>query len=194
MVKQEPLDIGVGYTYTSGMPLDQTGNLGYTASLFLSSNLGPSPDNSGPLAPSATVAVTSVLSSTEGHTALTHSGCGLQEGRSTLPSDYTTQDAQLPLSNNLEAPAVPGEGQVCGDLDMEGKELAKLQTVQMDADSDLWPLWAHYQKSFWMFFRPLWTTEVSYAHSLKTKYFLVSQIMYTRRWTKCAVPFSTPNM
>ncbi|XP_017565973.1 homeobox protein SIX4b [Pygocentrus nattereri] len=137
VVKQEPLDIGVGYTYPSGMPLDQTGNLGYTASLFLSSNLGPSPDNSSPLAPAVTAAVTSVLSSTEGHTTLTHATRGLQEGGSTLSSDYTTQDTQLPLSNNLEVPVGHGEGPVCGDMDMEGKELAKLQTVQMDADSDL---------------------------------------------------------
>ncbi|XP_072552662.1 homeobox protein SIX4b [Salminus brasiliensis] len=137
VVKQEPLDIGVGYTYPSALALDQTGNLGYTASLFLSSNLGPSPDSGGPLAPSATAAVTSVLSSTEGHSTLTHTARGLLEGGSTLPSDYTTQDAQLPLSNNLEASAGPGEGPGCRDLDMEGKELAKLQTVQMDTDNDL---------------------------------------------------------
>ncbi|KAG9282819.1 homeobox protein SIX4 [Astyanax mexicanus] len=136
-VKQEPLDIGVGYTYPSTMALDQTGNLGYTASLFLSSNLGPTPDNGSPLAPAATAAVTSVLSSTEGHSTLTHAARGLLEGGSTLPSNYTTHDAQLPLSNNLESPAGHGEGSVCRDLDMEGKELAKLQTVQMDTDNDL---------------------------------------------------------
>ncbi|XP_066533090.1 homeobox protein SIX4b [Hoplias malabaricus] len=137
VVKQEPLDIGVGYTYPSSMSLDQTSHLGYTASLFLSSNLGPSPDNGGPLAPAATAAVTSVLSSTDGHSTLTHATRGLQEAGSTLSSNYTTQDAQLPLSASLEPPGGPGEGPVCGDMDMEGKELAKLQTVQMDADSDL---------------------------------------------------------
>ncbi|XP_026858810.2 homeobox protein SIX4b [Electrophorus electricus] len=133
-VKQEPLDIGVGYTYPPSMPLDQTGNLGYTASLFLSSSLGHSADGGGPLAPAATAAVTSVLSSTEGHSTLTHTARSLQEGGGALPSDYRAQEAQLPLSDPLETPAGPGEGPVCGDLEMEGKELAKLQTVQMDED------------------------------------------------------------
>lgn len=137
-VKQEPLDIGVAYTYPSSVPLDQSGNLGYTASLFLSTNLNHSPNNGGPLAPAATAAITSVLSSTEGHSGLTHTARGLQETGGALPSDYRAQEAQLPLSDNLETPAGTGEGPpgVCGDLDMEGKELAKLQTVQMDEDSN----------------------------------------------------------
>ncbi|KAK2864024.1 hypothetical protein Q7C36_003178 [Tachysurus vachellii] len=137
-VKQEPLDIGVAYSYPSSMPLDQSGNLGYTASLFLSTNLNHSPNNGGPLAPAATAAITSVLSSTEGHPGLTHTARGLQETGGALPSDYRAQEAQLPLSDNLETPADTGEGPpgVCGDLDMEGKELAKLQTVQMDEDSN----------------------------------------------------------
>ncbi|KAK3516645.1 hypothetical protein QTP70_022017 [Hemibagrus guttatus] len=136
-VKQEPLDIGVAYTYPS-VPLDQNVNLGYTASLFLSTNLNHSPNNGGPLAPAATAAITSVLSSTEGHSGLTHTARGLQETGGALPSDYRAQEAQLPLSDNLETPASTGEGPpgVCGDLDMEGKELAKLQTVQMDEDSN----------------------------------------------------------
>ncbi|XP_046691598.1 homeobox protein SIX4b isoform X2 [Silurus meridionalis] len=136
-VKQEPLDIGVAYAYPSSVPLDHSGNLGYTASLFLSTNLSHSPNNGGPLAPAATAAITSVLSSTEGHAGLTHTARGLQETGGALPSDYRAQEAQLPLSDNLETPAGTGEGLpgVCGDLDMEGKELAKLQTVQMDEDS-----------------------------------------------------------
>ncbi|XP_062857418.1 homeobox protein SIX4b isoform X1 [Trichomycterus rosablanca] len=136
-VKEEPLDIGVGYSYASNVSLDQSANLGYTASLFLSSNLGHSVVNGGSLEPAATAAITSVLSSTEGHSTLAHSARGLQEAGGALPSVYRAQEAQLPLSDNLENSVSTREGPhgVCSDLDMEGKELAKLQTVQMDEDS-----------------------------------------------------------
>ncbi|KAK7133233.1 hypothetical protein R3I94_015187 [Phoxinus phoxinus] len=132
-VKQEPLDVSGSYTYHSEMPLDQGGNLGYTASLFLSSS-----SSSGSLQPTVTATVTSALSSTEVHHALSQAGRGLQENSVALSSDYRSQDVLLP---NMHVASRAGEGPVrvvCGDLDMEGKELAKLQTVQMDDDgSDL---------------------------------------------------------
>ncbi|KTF82203.1 hypothetical protein cypCar_00015849 [Cyprinus carpio] len=128
-VKQEPLDVSGSYTYPSEMPLDQGSNLGYTASLFLSSS-----SSGGSLPPTVTATVTSALSGTEVHHALNQSGRGLQE-----TTDYRSQDVHL--HNSLQVASRAGEGPVrvvCGDLDMEGKELAKLQTVQMDDDgSDL---------------------------------------------------------
>ncbi|XP_051511727.1 homeobox protein SIX4-like [Myxocyprinus asiaticus] len=140
-VKQEPLDVAGSYTYPSEMPLDQGSSLGYTASLFLSSNLGSSSSSGSSLPPTATATVTSALSSTEVHHSLNQARRGLQGDNGALSSDYRSQDVQLPLSNSLQVPARVGEGPirvVCVDLDMEGKELAKLQTVQMDDDgSDL---------------------------------------------------------
>ncbi|XP_026089480.1 homeobox protein SIX4-like [Carassius auratus] len=128
-VKQEPLDVSGSYTYPSEMPMDQGVNLGYTASLFLSSS-----STSGSHPPTVTATVTSALSGTEVHHALNQAGRGLQE-----TIDYRSQDVQL--HNSLQVASRAGEGAVrvvCGDLDMEGKELAKLQTVQMDDDgSDL---------------------------------------------------------
>lgn len=119
------------YTYPSEMSLDQGSNLGYTASLFLSSSSA-----GGSLPHTVTATVTS---GTEVHHALNQAGRGLQENSVALSSDYRSQDVQLP--NSLQVASRAGEGPVrvvCGDLDMEGKELAKLQTVQMDDDgSDL---------------------------------------------------------
>lgn len=131
------MDIGVGYSYPSSVSLDQSANLGYTASLFLSSNLSHSVVNGSSLEPAATAAITSVLSSTEGHSTLAHSARGLQEAGGALASDYRAQEDHLPLSDSLENSVRSQEGPhgVCSDLDMEGKELAKLQTVQMDEDS-----------------------------------------------------------
>lgn len=140
-VKQEPLDVAGSYTYPSEIPLDQGGNLGYTASLFLSSNLGSSSSTSGSLCPTVTATVTSALSGSEVHHTLNQTGRGLQENNGILSSDYGSRGVRLSLSNSLPVPARPGEGPVrvvCGELDMEGKELAKLQTVQMEDDgSDL---------------------------------------------------------
>lgn len=130
-VKQEPLDVSGSYTYPSEMSLDQGSNLGYTASLFLSSS-----STGGSLPHTVTATVTS---GTEVHHALNQAGRGLQENSVALSSDYRSQDVGLP--NSLQVASRAGEGPVrvvCGDLDMEGKELAKLQTVQMDDDgSDL---------------------------------------------------------
>lgn len=138
-VKQEPLDVTGSYTYPSEISLDQGSNLGYTASLFLSSNLGSS--SSGPLVPTVTATVTSALSGAEVHHSLNQAGRSLQADNGTLSSDYGSEGIHLPLSNSLQVSARAVEGPVrviCGDLDMEGKELAKLQTVQMDDDgSDL---------------------------------------------------------
>ncbi|XP_056621258.1 homeobox protein SIX4b [Triplophysa dalaica] len=140
-VKQEPLDVTGSYTYPSEISLDQGSNLGYTASLFLSSNLGSSSSTGGSLAPTVTATVTSALSSTEVHHSLNQSGRSLHEGNGTLSSDYGSEGIHLHLSNSLHGPSRAVEGPVrviCGDLEMEGKELAKLQTVQMDDDgSDL---------------------------------------------------------
>ncbi len=139
-VKQEPLDVSGSYTYPSEMTLDQGSNLGYTASLFLSSS-----STGGSLPPTITATVTSAHSSTEVHHTLNQAGRGLQEDNVALSSVYRSQDVQLP--NSLQVVSRAGDGPirvVCGDLDMEGKELAKLQTVQMDDDgSDLW--WDHWQ-------------------------------------------------
>ncbi len=133
-VKQEPLDVSGSYTYPSEMTLDQGSNLGYTASLFLSSS-----STGGSLPPTITATVTSAHSSTEVHHTLNRAGRGLQEDNVALSSIYRSQDVQLP--NSLQVVSRAGDGPirvVCGDLDMEGKELAKLQTVQMDDDgSDL---------------------------------------------------------
>ncbi|XP_051951531.1 homeobox protein SIX4b [Xyrauchen texanus] len=132
-VKQEPLDVVGSYSYPSEMPLDQGNNLGYTASLFLSSNLSSSSSSGNCLPHTVTATVTSALSNTEVHHSLNQVGRGLQQDIRALSSDYRSQDVQLSLST-----ARVGEGRirvVCGDLDMEGKELAKLQTVQMDDDS-----------------------------------------------------------
>ncbi|XP_042602650.1 homeobox protein SIX4b [Cyprinus carpio] len=133
-VKQEPLDVSGSYTYPSEMSLDQGSNLGYTASLFLSSS-----STSGSLPPTVTATVTSALSGTGVHHTLNQAGRGIQEDSVALSSDYRSQDVQLP--NSLQVVSRAGECPVrvvCGDLDMEGKELAKLQTVQMDDDgSDL---------------------------------------------------------
>lgn len=132
-VKQEPLDVTGSYTYPSEISLDQGSNLGYTASLFLSSNLGSSSSTVGSLAPTVTATVTS-----EVHHSLNQPGRGLHEDSRALSSDYGPEGIQLP---SIQVPVRPVEGPVrvvCGDLDMEGKELAKLQTVQMDDDgSDL---------------------------------------------------------
>lgn len=140
-VKQEPLDVTGSYTYPSQISLDQGSNLGYTASLFLSSNLGSSSSTVGSLAPTVTATVTSAHTSAEVHHSLNQPGRGLHEDNGALSSDYGHEGIQLPLSNSLQVSARPVEGPVrvvCGDLDMEGKELAKLQTVQMDEDgSDL---------------------------------------------------------
>lgn len=129
------------YTYPSEISLDQGSNLGYTASLFLSSNLGSSSSTGGSLAPTVTATVTSALSSTEVHHSLNQAGRSLHEGNGTLSSDYGSEGIHLHLSNSLHGPSRAVEGPVrviCGDMEMEGKELAKLQTVQMDDDgSDL---------------------------------------------------------
>ncbi|XP_030626907.1 homeobox protein SIX4b [Chanos chanos] len=137
-VKQEPLDVGAGYPYSSDVPLDQSGQLGYTASLFLSSNLTASSSNGSP---TVTATVTSTLSAHKGHTSLTnnvHSSHQVDGG--VLSLDYRDHNAQLPLSNTLDVSSGANGAvrAVCSDLDVEGKELAKLQTVQMDEDnSDL---------------------------------------------------------
>lgn len=58
-------------------------------------------------------------------------------------SDYRDHSGALTLSETLEvaggATGPAGVGAVravCGDLELEGKELAKLQTVQMDEDGN----------------------------------------------------------
>lgn len=185
-VKQEPLEHGVGnpnhgaggyssYHQTDMSSLDQTGHLGYTASLFLSPSMAaptaatavvPSPSSSSSSismstssSSSMTTITTTALSGAEDHlsgvgasvgqphaTRILHPGeevVGVV-GRSVLEtSDYRDHSGALTLSETLEvaggATGPAGVGAVravCGDLELEGKELAKLQTVQMDEDGN----------------------------------------------------------
>ncbi|XP_012680216.2 homeobox protein SIX4b [Clupea harengus] len=147
-VKQEPLESGAGhpggYSYQTDMSLDQTTHMGYTASLFLSSS---STSSSSSIVPAATTTVTSALSSAEGLAGQHHSirilhhagdvvGSGTTSGL--VPADYRDHGGVLSLSESLEAATGPGAAgavrAVCAELELEGKELAKLQTVQMDED------------------------------------------------------------
>ncbi|KAL2082290.1 hypothetical protein ACEWY4_022108 [Coilia grayii] len=162
-VKQEPLEPGVGnpggYSYQTDMSLDQTGHLGYTASLFLSSSMATAaiPSSSSSSAPSSSSIAhssitTTALSSTEDlggsgqphATRILHPGDdvvgGVGGAGSVLaPSSYRDHSGALSLSETLEV-AGPGAAgavrAVCGELELEGKELAKLQTVQMDEDGN----------------------------------------------------------
>ncbi|TRY95561.1 hypothetical protein DNTS_001640 [Danionella cerebrum] len=127
-VKQEPLEVPGGYAYPPEIPLDQGSNLGYTASLFLSSS-----STGGSLPPTITATVTS----SDVHHALNQSAHALSEDSVPLSSNYNSHGVQLP--SNLQGATRAIEGPirgVCGDLDTEGKELAKLQTVQMDDDGN----------------------------------------------------------
>lgn len=109
----------------------------------------------------ATTITTSALSSAEGLVGHSHADRGILHatgdvgvvgsngsGSATVasglaPSDYRDHGGALSLSESLEVASGPGAGAsavrgVCGELELEGKELAKLQTVQMDEDgSDL---------------------------------------------------------
>uniref|UniRef100_A0AAY4AY08 Homeobox domain-containing protein n=1 Tax=Denticeps clupeoides TaxID=299321 RepID=A0AAY4AY08_9TELE len=124
-VKQEPVEVGAvggGYSYPAEMSLDQSAHLGYTASLFLSSNLA---------APSPSAAISS---EEQGHHVQTHVVHQAGAGDGVLPSDYRDQNAPLALPEALEPSGAVRA--VCGELEMEGKDLAKLQTVQMDEDGN----------------------------------------------------------
>ncbi|XP_076128336.1 homeobox protein SIX4b isoform X1 [Alosa pseudoharengus] len=153
-VKQEPLEAGAGnpggYSYQTEMSLDQTAHLGYTASLFLSSNMAAAPVSSTPSSSSSsssialnhtttTTVTTSALSGAEGLVGQSHSGRMDMGG--VVPSDYRDHGGALSLSESLEVATGPGTAAgavraICGELELEGKELAKLQTVQMDEDGN----------------------------------------------------------
>lgn len=118
-----------------------------------------SPASVTPHAIAATTITTSALSSAEGLLGQSQADRGILHvadnvgivgsngtGGSTVasalaPSDYRDHGGALSLSESLEVASGPGVAAsavraVCGELELEGKELAKLQTVQMDEEGN----------------------------------------------------------
>lgn len=158
-IKKEPLESGVYSSYHQALHLDPSGPLGYTAAAAASEE---PPSSRGP-APGDEVSVVSTSSSEPGvYTTLTASTPLMAHtdavvGHHLHPTEYLGgHDMRGPPPAHLMGPGmnseymkVSGDGSaggvtdmvraMCGDMDgVEGKELAKLQTVQMDEDmSDL---------------------------------------------------------
>ncbi|XP_006786254.1 homeobox protein SIX4a [Neolamprologus brichardi] len=153
-IKKEPLEGGVYSSYHHGLHLDPSGQINYSGSEEISSSRGPA----------STAEVTAVSSSSpdsEVYTTLTVSTPLMAQ---TEPSNHHLQPTEYlgghevrgaPSSHlmgpgmnnnymNLSESKVDGSGSgsmnemvraMCGEMEAtEGKELAKLQTVQMDED------------------------------------------------------------
>ncbi|KAJ8290324.1 hypothetical protein GJAV_G00011420 [Gymnothorax javanicus] len=147
IVKQEPVE-GEGYVFPTGLHLSPGGQLAYPTTPLNSSEALPATQASEISAASSSGAepghytTLSVSSSLEAQTVQTH--------HHLLPSDYSDHNA-LPhhhsstpsLNGNFLSIAedkAGGAGMsdmvrvMCGEMEAEEKELAKLQTVQMDED------------------------------------------------------------
>lgn len=156
-IKKEPLESGVYSSYHQALHLDPGGPLGYTSTAAAASEEPPSNRGS---APGDDVSVVNTSSSEPGvYTTLTASTplMAQTDGHHLHPTEYMGgHDMRGPPPTHLMGPGmnsdymkVGGDGSaggvtdmvraMCGDMDgVEGKELAKLQTVQMDEDmSDL---------------------------------------------------------
>ncbi|XP_077586926.1 homeobox protein SIX4a isoform X1 [Stigmatopora nigra] len=132
-IKKEPLEGGVYSSYHHGLHLDPSGQMGYSA------------DHSSEEAPSGQVPVSAGSSSPEVYTSLTVS---TPTGHHPQPGEYRSSHLMGHCVDNdymsLAESKVDSSGSagvsdmvraMCGDMDpVEGKELAKLQTVQMDED------------------------------------------------------------
>lgn len=129
------------------------------ASVATTPSSSSSPASITPHAIAATTITTSALTSAEGlighshadrgilHTAEdvgmvgSNGGGGATVASALAPSDYRDHGGTLSLSESLEMASGPGAAAsavrgVCGELELEGKELAKLQTVQMDEEGN----------------------------------------------------------
>uniref|UniRef100_A0A3Q0T902 SIX homeobox 4a n=1 Tax=Amphilophus citrinellus TaxID=61819 RepID=A0A3Q0T902_AMPCI len=137
-IKKEPLEGGVYSSYHHGLHLDPSGQINYSTpnSEEISSSQGPA----------STTEVTAVSSSgpeSEVYTTLTVKYLGGHEVRG-APSSHLMGPGMNSNYMNLSESKVDGSGSgsmnemvraMCGEMEaVEGKELAKLQTVQMDED------------------------------------------------------------
>lgn len=155
-IKKEPLEAGVYSSYHQGLHLDASGQLSYSAP-----NSEDVPSSQGPTATSEVNVSSSSSAEPEVYTTLTVSTplmTQTEPNNHHLPStEYLgSHDVHGPDSSHLIGPGVnnnymnlsqskvggPGSGGMnemvrvmCEEMDaIEGKELAKLQTVQMKED------------------------------------------------------------
>lgn len=153
-IKKEPLESGVYTSYHQALHLDPSGPLGYTAAAPEEppSSRGPAPGDEGsgvstsssePGVYTTLTASTPLMAQTDGHHLHPTEYLGGHDMRGPPPAHL------MGPGMNSEYMKVSGDGSgggvtdmvraMCGDMDgVEEKELAKLQTVQMDEDmSDL---------------------------------------------------------
>ncbi|KAJ8341302.1 hypothetical protein SKAU_G00335930 [Synaphobranchus kaupii] len=150
IIKQEPVE-GEGYAFPPGLHLDQGGQLSYS----------PAPLNSSEALPPSQVSAISAASSSRaepGHYTTLSAGSSLgaqtiQTHHHLLPSDYSGHNALHHHAHvHSSTPSLNGNflsitedkagaagmsamvRAMCGEMEAEEKELAKLQTVQMDED------------------------------------------------------------
>ncbi|XP_039993487.1 homeobox protein SIX4a [Xiphias gladius] len=155
-IKKEPLEGGVYSSYHHGLHLDPRGQISYTTP-----NSEEAASSQGPASTTEVVAVTSSSPEPEVYTTLTVSTplmAQTEPGSHHLqPTEYLGgHEVRGPPPSHLMGPGLnsdymnlsenkvdgPGSGGVnemvramCGEMEaVEGKELAKLQTVQMDED------------------------------------------------------------
>ncbi|XP_020500913.1 homeobox protein SIX4a [Labrus bergylta] len=148
-IKKEPLEGVIYSSYHHGLHLDPSGQLSYTTP-----NSEDAPSSRGPVSTSEVPSVNSSSPEPEVYTTLTVSTPLMAQ---TDPSSHHLQPAQYlrgPLSSHLIGPGMHSnfmnlsENKVgvsggvnemvramCGEMEVvEGKDLAKLQTVQMEED------------------------------------------------------------
>lgn len=155
-IKKEPLEGGVYSTYHQGLHLDPSGQLSYTTP-----NSEEVPSSHGPASTTEVPAVSSSSPEPEVYTTLTVSTPLMAHtdpsSHHLQPTDYLgSHEVRGPPSSHLMGPGMNrdymnlSENKVggssaggvnemvramCGEMDaVEGKELAKLQTVQMEED------------------------------------------------------------
>ncbi|KAG5857724.1 hypothetical protein ANANG_G00022410 [Anguilla anguilla] len=150
IIKQEPVE-GESYAFPPGLHLDQGGQLSYSAAPLNSSRALPASQASA-------ISVVSSSSAVPGHytTLSVSSSLGAQTVQThhhLLPSDYSDHNA-LPHHAHVHSSTPSLNGNflsitedkagaagmsdmvrvMCGEMEAEEKELAKLQTVRMDED------------------------------------------------------------
>lgn len=152
-IKKEPLEGGVFSSYHQGLHLDPNGQLAYN-----NPNSEEVPSSQGPASTSEVPAVSSSSPEPEVYTTLTVSTPLMAQrdpsSHHLQPTEYLgSHEVRGPPSTHLMGPGMNsdymnlsehkvGSGGVnemvramCGEMDaVEGKELAKLQTVQMEED------------------------------------------------------------
>uniref|UniRef100_A0A8D2ZI37 SIX homeobox 4a n=1 Tax=Scophthalmus maximus TaxID=52904 RepID=A0A8D2ZI37_SCOMX len=140
-IKKEPLEGGVYSSYHHGLHLDPSGQISYTTS---SSEEAPS--SRGPASSTEVPAVTSSSPEPETRAATTSSPQSISgaTGSGAPPPSHLMGPGMTGNYMNLSENKVDGSGSggmnemvraMCGEMEaVEGKELAKLQTVQMDED------------------------------------------------------------